>query len=329
MFIGLSLFALHVNSLLLIPNNIVSTKNKFCLTALNLKNEDNKEEQKKKYKEFENDKQKLKKENNNKTSKVEEDKQTKAFSSFIIKNTFVCFPILILSYIFSYFQFIDLSEEIKIFFIATFQCMVTSFTYAKDRRNDYSRNINVSKDQEKEETITQNIDNVIETLSIAICTSSFFGFFLFDKMKYLFTFGFILPVLYTTEFYTQIKQKYSLIKPFYVAFCWSFIVYFLPYSLLSPFYTVNWSLWISCFLFSFAMTNSADIPDLEEDKLHHIKTIPVVYGKKTSYFITRLCLLLTLIIYPHDNYENINEVLLYIISIVYFVNSTQVFTKKK
>lgn len=101
-------------------------------------------------------------------------------------------------------------------------------------------------------------------------------------------------LLETTKYYVEFKQKYGILKPFYVSFMWVVAILILPclihdgnYSILQ--YPVDVAM---PFLLLFSLTNTLDIKDVEEDKVNQIETLPVKYGKSFVYGISVLSILL-------------------------------------
>ena len=77
-------------------------------------------------------------------------------------------------------------------------------------------------------------------------------------------------------------------KPIYVSLMWTLTTTILPCVLHDHNYSIllNPEDYLPCTLNLFAMTNLADLKDIEEDKENCIKTIPVSYGKEfTNYII--------------------------------------------
>jgi len=101
-------------------------------------------------------------------------------------------------------------------------------------------------------------------------------------------------LLETTKYYLEFKQKYGILKPFYVSFMWTIATLILP----SVIYDGNYSILqypvdvVMPFLLLFSLTNLLDVKDIDEDKVNNIETLPVKYGKSFVYGISVLSILL-------------------------------------
>lgn len=94
-------------------------------------------------------------------------------------------------------------------------------------------------------------------------------------------------LLYSTEYYKQLKSQIVGFKPIFVASMWTFSAVILPcilhdhnYSILSD---VND--YLPCFFLLFACTNLADIKDIDEDRLNGVNTVPIVLGKQNTQIL--------------------------------------------
>ena len=114
--------------------------------------------------------------------------------------------------------------------------------------------------------------------------------FLFQTHNFTHEFNLFPFLLFldSTNNYIDIKKNNKTIKPFYVAFMWIMAILIMPavihehnYDILQ--YPTDY---LSPFLLIFGLSNYVDIKDMEEDKLNKIDTIPVVYGKDFSLFIS-------------------------------------------
>lgn len=114
----------------------------------------------------------------------------------------------------------------------------------------------------------------------------------------------ILALLYSTEYYKDLKQRAAFLKPFYVSFMWTFATIILPCVL----YEHNYNIlndpydYIPCMLVLFASTNYADIMDIEEDKQNKIQTFPVTFGEENTTKIIFASLALSSLLFglhPH------------------------------
>lgn len=108
-----------------------------------------------------------------------------------------------------------------------------------------------------------------------------------------------LLLLYSTEYYKYFKLINPFIKPLYVSGMWTASSVILPCVLHDHDYTIlnDFSIYSPCFLTLFAVTNYADIFDVNEDKINNIKTLPVCYGVYNTNIIILTSLMLSSIIF--------------------------------
>tara|TARA_Y100000389_G_C17078552_1_gene325486 strand:- start:63 stop:527 length:465 start_codon:yes stop_codon:yes gene_type:complete len=102
-------------------------------------------------------------------------------------------------------------------------------------------------------------------------------------------------LLYSTEYYKQLKGTVVGFKPTFVASMWTFSSIILPAVLHDHDYSILSDVgdYLPCFLLLFACTNLADIKDVGEDIVNEVNTIPVVFGKKNTQMLVLLCLVLS------------------------------------
>ena len=166
------------------------------------------------------------------------------------------------------------------------QCLIGYYCYGKDRykdalqyENDNSQVVSLKK-QELYDTLLR----YKSIYKVSYC----FSFYMIILLLYSFDNTLqILPIialLYSTEYYKQLKEYSSLLKPFYVSFMWTFCTVIMPCVLYEHNYNIlhDAYAYIPCLLVLFATTNLADIKDIEEDRNNNINTIPVTYGKTNT-----------------------------------------------
>ena len=109
----------------------------------------------------------------------------------------------------------------------------------------------------------------------------------------------IIALLYSSEYYKELKKNLPYLKPFYVAMMWTFSTVILPsvlndnnYSILG--YPMDY---LPCALTMFASTNLLDVKDIEEDKVNNIETVPVKYGVEFTYYLTLISLCFSSLIF--------------------------------
>ena len=112
-------------------------------------------------------------------------------------------------------------------------------------------------------------------------------------------------LLYSTDYYNEIKKLGEFVKPSYIAVMWTFSAAVLPaimhdhnYSILK--YPMDY---LPCAMTMFSSSTILDIKDIEEDKINGVKTIPSVYGLKKSQMLTIFLLgLSSLLVGLNPNY---------------------------
>lgn len=115
----------------------------------------------------------------------------------------------------------------------------------------------------------------------------------------------VAGLLYSTEYYKQLKGQIVGFKPVFVASMWTFSAVILPCILHDNNYSIISDVddYLPCFLLLFACTNLADIKDIDEDIENGVNTIPVVFGKENTQNLVMLCLFLSSLIFGlHPNY---------------------------
>lgn len=188
------------------------------------------------------------------------------------------------------------------------QFLIAYYTYGKDRYKDslefYSKTytednvdviMNTYNITDKKLSLYSNLYTYKNEYLLSFCASFYLiSFLLLNDPYYLNNIPFTI-LLYSSEYYKQLKEKIPGIKPFYVSFMWTVSAVILPCLL----YEHNYSIigypqdYMPCFLTLFASTNMADIPDIKEDKINNIKTLPVILGKKNVIYIVFLSLSLS------------------------------------
>jgi hypothetical protein len=200
-------------------------------------------------------------------------------------------------------------EDITTPKVILLQFLIGYYTYGKDRYKDaleYYDNINSNaagdhpdalvnfvfeiKDKKKElyKKLYDNAEFYDKSYSIVFYCIMFILFS--DEYWYL-----NLPtigLLYSTEYYKELKGKFVGFKPVFVASMWTFSAVILPAVLHDHDYSILSDVgdYLPCFLLLFACTNLADIKDIGQDIANQVNTIPVVFGKEKTQAIVLLCL---------------------------------------
>ena len=188
------------------------------------------------------------------------------------------------------------------------QFLIAYYTYGKDRYKDSVEYFSNSYTEDNLDTIITNYNisdekfnlysnlyNYKNEYLLSFCgTFYLIVFLLLNDPYYLNNIPFTI-LLYSSEYYKQLKKNIQGIKPFYVSFMWTVSAVILPCLLYDHDYSILGypQDYMPCFLTLFASTNMADIPDMEEDKINNIKTLPVILGKKNVIYIVFLSLSLS------------------------------------
>jgi 4-hydroxybenzoate polyprenyltransferase len=109
--------------------------------------------------------------------------------------------------------------------------------------------------------------------------------------------GYTFPIIYTGKDWKRLRDI-AWLKPFWIAFAFSWLTTFLPVVFAEPvsnmFNAAVLFIFSRSFLFVFALCIPFDIRDMNFDKLKGVYTVPVSAGAKTSIYIA-ICLLLIFI----------------------------------
>jgi|TARA_B110000858_G_scaffold16512_4_gene16697 hypothetical protein len=202
------------------------------------------------------------------------------------------FPLNILQLGYTYLHYNDNIITPELFFL---QFCIGIFTYGTDRFLD-SENYDLTNSTEiinlsnkKREYYLYLQDNKIVSLSIILVSYIFLLDELLIQHENL---RILFYILTSTIFYKNIKENFGILKPVYIATLWTVGTIVLPCII----YENNFDIlndpivYTSSFFLLFGSSNLMDIEDIEEDREENIKTIPVVYGKKVSQYISYLSL---------------------------------------
>ncbi len=226
------------------------------------------------------------------------------------------FPLNILQLGYTYLHYNDNIITPELFFL---QFCIGIFTYGTDRFLDSenyeltnSREIKNLSDKKKEYYLYLQ-DNKIITLSIILVSYIYLLDELLIQHENL---RIIFYILTSTIFYKNIKQNIGILKPVYIATLWTVGTIILP----SIIYENNFNIlndpivYTSSFFLLFGSSNLMDIEDIDEDREENIKTIPVVYGKKPSQYISYLSLTISMCLILEKIFELYkNEIISYIL----------------
>ena len=193
--------------------------------------------------------------------------------------------------------------------ITTFKSIVLQFligyyTYGKDRYRDaleYNENEFDTPKRELFEFLIKYKDFYklsYDTTLLIIMYMLIFDESMFYNIPFIF-------LLYSSEYYKNIKKIGPFIKPLYISIMWTLAVVALPCVLKDHNYNIlAYPLdYLPCALTMFSSSTILDVRDIEEDKFNNVKTIPVVYGLEYAQILTLSLLALSSLIFGiNDNY---------------------------
>lgn len=177
------------------------------------------------------------------------------------------------------------------------------YTYGKDRYKD-------ALEYKEAPYATDKADMYISLLDNSEFYEASF-FIVFDVIMLIMLLEFrdlnIVPfvlMLYSCEYYKDLKRVIPLAKPVYVSTMWTLSSVVLPCVLHDHDFTIfqDVSTYVPCFLTMFALTNVADIRDVDVDRLNEIKTIPVAFGLVPTATVAQVALLVSSLVFglnPH------------------------------
>lgn len=192
------------------------------------------------------------------------------------------------------------------------QFLIGYYTYGKDRYVDalaYNTMSNQYNITAKKKELYENFNNnkVFYKLSYDI-TFSLIAYLLLTQtftyenrnIQILNTDAIpFMILLYSSEYYRELKSITPLAKSLYVSFMWTISTIILPGYLYEHNYNILYDIgcYLPCFLSLFATTNLADIKDVEEDTINKVKTIPVCYGVEETKKLILISLAISSLIF--------------------------------
>lgn len=189
-------------------------------------------------------------------------------------------------------------------YMITLQFLIGYYTYGKDRYKD-ALDYEITPFETTKKDTYMTLLKYRHIYQLSYCVS--FYLICFILAQHL-PFEQLIPVyslLYSTEYYKVLKDKIPLAKPFYVAILWTFATCILPCVL----YEQNYRIlsdpldYLPCGLNLFALTNLADINDMEEDTVNGVKTLPVLLGEDITYSCVFIALASSSLFFGiHPNY---------------------------
>ena len=202
------------------------------------------------------------------------------------------------------FTNIHYGYDITTFKSIVLQFLIGYYTYGKDRYKDaleYNENKFDTPKRELFEFLIKYKDFYklsYDTTLLIIMYMLIFDESMFYNIPFIF-------LLYSSEYYKDIKKIGPFIKPLYISIMWTLAVVALPCVLKDHNYNILlYPLdYLPCALTMFSSTTILDIRDIEEDKFNNVKTIPVVYGFEYAQILTLSLLALSSLIFGiNDNY---------------------------
>ena len=188
--------------------------------------------------------------------------------------------------------------------IVLLQFLIGYYTYGKDRYKD-ALEYEKKPIKTPKEDLYNSILQYRHIYKISYCIAFYLinGFLLESVNIWN-----MLPIsilLFSTEYYKLLKQNMACLKPFYVSFMWTFATVILPCFLHDQNYEIllDGYGYLPCALNLFALTNLADIKDIEEDTQNSIQTLPVKIGETNTTALIYASLASSSLLFglhPHD-----------------------------
>jgi len=216
--------------------------------------------------------------------------------------------------------------------LIAFQFLLGYYAYGTDRYNDaIEYNITPYNTTKKElyENIYTNKKSIYKSLMFSYL--SIFSILLLDE-HFIYNLPFLF-ILQSLNNYKQIKPKLGPLKPVYISIMWTLSAVIIPCVLYDHDYSIFYSPqdYLPCSLTLFAASNIIDNKDISEDMKNNINTIPVLYGKENSNYISILSLIASSILLgtnphyldniPANSYMEIQNALISYLPFV--INGTQ------
>lgn len=184
------------------------------------------------------------------------------------------------------------------------QFLIGYYTYGKDRYRDALVYENNKYDTPKKELFEYLLKyKELYKVSYDVTFVIIMFILLFDQN--IINNIFFVILLYSTDYYNEIKKLGPIVKPSYIAVMWTFSAAILPAIMHDQNYSIlNHPIdYLPCAMTMFSSSTILDIKDIEEDKINGVKTIPSVYGLEKSQILTIFLLgLSSLLVGLNPNY---------------------------
>ena len=249
----------------------------------------------------------------------------------IIQDLSIGFPLNIFSNIYTNLHYgFDITTTKSI----CLQFLLGYYAYGYDRikdANEYRNSMNISIYPQNKIDLYKRILDQKLLYNITINSALVGSVYLLGIDNYDVTHLPFLLLLYLSSNYKEYKPLLSIFKPFYIAIMWTITTIGLPCVLHDNNYNILMfpQDYLPCFLFIFSASNFADINDIKEDMKLGVKTLPVIYGKQlTSYISFAAVASAAILLVENPNYENrfwINSIIeAQHVGLMYFIyNSTK------
>jgi len=221
-------------------------------------------------------------------------------SLFVPTGAVLGVPLTIIQNVFTNIHY---GYDITTFQSVGLQFLIGYYTYGKDRYKDALEYQDAPYPTEKADMYGKLVENAgFYAPSFDVSFALIACIMLFECRD-----GGSLPfllLLYSCEFYKDLKRVLPLAKPVYVSTMWTLSTVVLPCVLHDHDFSIlnDASTYLPCFLTMFAFTNVADIRDVDVDRANGINTIPVEYGAVRTATIAQVALLLSSVAFatnPH------------------------------
>jgi len=190
------------------------------------------------------------------------------------------------------------------------QFLLGYYAYGYDRikdANEYSKSTDISIYPQNKIDLYKRILDQKLLYDITVNTALIASIYLLSIDNYDITHLPFLLLLYLSANYKEYKSLLSIFKPLYIAIMWTITTIALPCVLHDNNYDILMypQDYLSCLLFIFSASNFADINDIEEDKKLGVKTLPVLYGKNITSYISLIALAsAAILLIENPNFEN-------------------------
>jgi hypothetical protein len=190
------------------------------------------------------------------------------------------------------------------------QFLLGYYAYGYDRikdANEYSKSTDISIYPQNKIDLYKRILDQKLIYDITVNSALIGSIYLLSIDNYDITHLPFLLLLYLSANYKEYKPLLSIYKPLYIAIMWTITTIGLPCVLHDNNYNILMypQDYLSCLLFIFSASNFADINDIEEDKKLGVKTLPVLYGKNITSYISLIAVATAaILLVENPNFEN-------------------------